>query len=272
MNLPFADVAPLAAARLALLASLAPAFGLILFRPAARRWIVVLVSAALAANLALLLAMAASYAERPPWALRTDDAMLVLAMPLAGPAFVARAGLILIVLLVPARRVQWPAAALALASLALAGHAAAAAPWRLAAAMLHLLAAGAWAGGIIALWLGLRRGEGDAGARAAAFAGPGLAIVLLLAVTGAVAAVALAPGPDAALGTAWGRLLAAKLLLVLAMLALAWRHRDQLVPMVLAGRAGAPRRLMASLRMEGGLWLAVAALVALAGLMDPAGG
>ncbi len=271
MNLPFADVAPLAAARLALLASLAPAFGLILFRPAARRWIVALALAALAANLALLLVMAASYAERPPWALRTDDVMLVLAMPLAGPAFAARAGLILM-LVMAGRRWQLPAAALALASLALAGHAAAAAPWRLAAAMLHLVAAGAWAGGIIALWLGLRHGDADAGARAAAFARPGLAIVMMLIVTGGAAAVALAPSPAAALGTAWGRLLAAKLLLVLAMLALAWRHRDRLVPMVLAGRAGAPRRLMASLQVEGGLWLAVAGLVALAGLMDPAGG
>jgi putative copper export protein len=271
MNLPFADLAPQAMARMALLASLGPGFGLILFRLAAQRWIMALTLAALAANVVLLLAMAISYAERPLWALQAADVVIVLAMPLAGPGFAARAGLIML-MLVARGPLQVLAAALALASLALAGHAAAAAPWRLAAAMLHLLAAGAWAGGIIGLWLGLRNDEVDAGARAAAFARPGLFVVLLLFATGIAAAADMMPAPAIALALPWGQLLTAKLLLVMAMLALAWRHRDRLVPAVLAGAPAARPRLMASLRLEAGLWLAVAALMALAGLLDPAGG
>lgn len=270
MNLPFADVAPLAAARLALLASLAPGFGLILFRPTARRWIACLALVALVANLALLLVMAGSYAERSPWALRAGDVLIVLAMPLAGPAFAVRAGL-LVIMLITRGRLQLLAAALALASLALGGHAAAAAPWRLLAAMLHLLTAGAWAGGIISLWLGLRDQAAGAGARAAAFAKPGLTIVLLLLATGGAAMADMAPAPALIMAWPWGRLLAAKLVLMLAMVVLAWRHRNWLVPAVLAGGQGARLRLMASLQMDAGLWLAIAAVVALAGLLDPAG-
>lgn len=265
----------LGAARLALFAAAGLAFGLSLFGADQRRLLAGLALAALVANLGWFAVLTAGMFEIPLASLSRDALVTALAMPAIGPAFMVRS--VLLFALMAAARWRGPArllAGAALASLAWTGHAGAA-PWpRLIADIAHLLAAGAWAGGILALWLGLRRSDPAMAARAAAFARPGAVIVATLGLTGVVAVVGLTDGVAWAqlLAAPWGRLIAAKLLLFAGTLALAWRHRSTLVPALLASGEGAAARLRASLALEGGLLLGIAALVAWAGQLDPAGG
>lgn len=265
----------LGVARLALFAATGLVFGLGLFGAQHRRLLAALAGAAFVANLGWFAVLTALMFEVPLAALSVDALATALAMPAIGPAFAARA--LLLLLLIVAARWRWPArvlAAAALASLAWTGHAGAAPLLRLLADIAHLLAAGAWIGAVLALWLGIRPSEADVAARAAAFARPGAVIVAVLAGTGAVAVFGLtaeATVPQLA-GAPWGRLIAAKLLLFAGTLALAWRHRTRLVPALQAAQPGAADRLRASLALEWALLIGVFAIVALAGQLDPAGG
>jgi putative copper resistance protein D len=184
--------------------------------------------------------------------------------------------------------------AVALGSLAWNGHGAMedgglGAPF-LAADIVHLLAAGAWVGALVCfstLLIELENGyrkNGPASVDILAthralseFSGVGTILVALLVLTGLVSGWRLVgPGRLSELFTSlYGRLLSAKLVLVMAMLALAAMNRFRLTPAM--GRepsqAIAPRLACASLRrsvvIETSLSIMVLALVSWLGTLDP---
>lgn len=177
--------------------------------------------------------------------------------------------------------------ALALGSLAWSGHAAASegwqGSWHLASDVVHLLAAGAWLGALVALLAILARANREAAALAEAgealtrFGGPGTAIVALLLVTGAYNLVMIVglDGLRDLPATTYGQLLLAKLVLFLAMLAMAVSNRWRLTPRLLQATApraseAAIRALRTSIRAETGAALAILVLVAWLGTLDPA--
>lgn len=178
--------------------------------------------------------------------------------------------------------------ALACASLAWMGHAAAAqgpgAPVHLASDMLHALAAGAWIGALAGFLALLRSplqtttaGAAAAHAALARFAGRGSAVVAILVLTGLANSWFLV-GPDGVSDlwtTAYGRLLLLKLGLFGAMLALAAANRLRLTPRLgadldrHASPAIALARLKHSLIWETGLGVTVLAVVAGLGTLPP---
>lgn len=143
------------------------------------------------------------------------------------------------------RTATLPAAA-AMALHAASGHAAAAGdPVLLASVLAHVLAAGAWIGGLPALWRGLAAGTEPRLLHR--FATLGLACVLTLAGTATVQALQLAGGPLGLIGTAYGHLLLLKLALFAGLIALALRHRFAGLP---------PDRLRRSILIETALGVA----------------
>lgn len=189
----------------------------------------------------------------------------------------------------PRRRLDWLAAraetlllaSLALALTALAGHAATAeGASAMAAAVVHLLAAGAWGGAFVFLADLLRRAATLDGADTRAYAvltvrrfsrlAP--AAIAALAVTGAVSAWAQVGSVAALLGTPQGRLLLAKLAVLAVLLGVAAAGRRTLP--ALSGEAepvGRPAMLRVSrlVRAEGVLALVVLFLVAAMTALPP---
>ncbi|MHC1478942.1 copper homeostasis membrane protein CopD [Frateuria aurantia] len=178
----------------------------------------------------------------------------------------------------------------ALVSLAWAGHAAMDEGWRgtlhLGADAAHLLAAGLWLG---ALWvLGCRAWRARVEApdqwvpslerAATGFAPLGTWIVLLLCASGLVNdLLILGPHLTAFVATAYGRLLALKLVLFAGMLLLAAGHRFGLLPrlrqQLLSGqRPTVLPPLRFSLSLEAAAAVLILALVAWLGTLDPGGG
>jgi copper transport protein len=165
----------------------------------------------------------------------------------------------------------------------LAGHAAAPSPLRplnLLAQWLHLLAVGAWAGGLVWLLAGLLgrdhpaqgTGKPNGGApvgrvqAVVRFSRLALPVVAVIAVTGALRALDLAGGWRGLLDTGFGRVLDLKLLVFAAVLALAARNRYRLVPALAnpAGSLGALRRSVAGeVALVGCVLLAAAVLTQL---------
>ncbi|MFL6957615.1 copper homeostasis membrane protein CopD [Nocardiopsis yanglingensis] len=177
-------------------------------------------------------------------------------------------------------------AAATLASLAWNGHAAAGDGFggtlRLAAGIVHLLAAGAWVGAIAAILqlalrpqgLRLRERTHELWQAAHRFALPGTIIVALLAMTGTYTYVDLGGSLQTLTNTAHGRWLLLKLALVGGMLGLAALHRWRLVPALAVSIRGGwqPRPLRSlrhSLACESVLALLVLACVAVLGTLDP---
>jgi len=147
---------------------------------------------------------------------------------------------------------------------ALAGHAAAPSslrPLNLLAQWLHLVAVGAWAGGLVWLLAGLLgrdhpaqqagvpHGQAleDRVGAVVGFSRLALPVVGVIAVTGALRALDLAGGWRGLLDTGFGRMLDLKLLVFAGVLALAARNRYRLVPALAdpAGPLGALRRSVA---------------------------
>lgn len=167
-------------------------------------------------------------------------------------------------------------AALLLASVALTGHAQAEeAPVRwlhVGADALHLLAAGAWLGGLMGL-AGLMRAGPDAALATVLgrFSRMGYGAVAVLVATGAVNGWLLVGSVQALASTAYGRLLAVKIALFLGMAALALANRTWVTP----GLARAPddARWLARLRRhvlaEQALGALVLAIVAVLGAIEP---
>jgi putative copper resistance protein D len=166
-----------------------------------------------------------------------------------------------------------------LVSIALAGHSripdGLLAVVHVLADAVHLLAAGAWIGGLFALILALRLRrmgrEGTAGSVLRGFGKMVYAAVIALAVTGLIKSVLLI-GTPAGLFTAYGVVLLVKLLLFLGMVALAVRSRYTITP-GLEDNPGDPAPLLAQLRrqvrVEFALGVLILAAVALLGHLQP---
>jgi putative copper resistance protein D len=147
---------------------------------------------------------------------------------------------------------------------------------------IHLLAAGAWLGGLAPLVASLRRLEDlpsedalESGARAVArFGTLATACVGLLLATGVINARYTLRTPMALLDTVYGHLLLLKLVLFLLMLATATVNRVRLTPALmqgndLASRSTAARRLRRNTCAEQALGLGILALVGAIGISSP---
>lgn len=290
---------PVVAARLALYLDLGLLFGLPLFVasvPMWRRfhigiWLGALAGAGLIASLAgFWLQMVAMLGD----ALWDDPAIVweLVRTTAFGWAFLIRLAalstLLLLALGLPMSLFKRPplilCAALALASLAWSGHAAAgegAVGWiHLTGDILHLLAAGAWVGALamllalVAPRAAVSQAQVDAAHVAlAGFSRAGTIIVALLVVTGlSNGAFLIAPAALPMLGTApYGQLLLAKLALFAAMLGCAALNRFRLTPRLAAAisPAQALGHLRLSIAVETLLAVLVLALVAWLGTLPP---
>jgi putative copper resistance protein D len=223
---------------------------------------------------------------------------LVLSVPSLGLSFGIRAAALLAVaalglIRLPAVPRLWAmlaASAIALATLAGVGHAnmdSGALGWlHLTGDILHLLAAALWIGaiaGLLAMAVKARRASGaeqlDHVWRAlAGFATVGTIAVSVIVVTGLInmSAIVGASGIPSLPATLYGRLLILKLVLFVAMLALAamnrFRHVPRLEEMMRGrGAASALLRLRRSLVAEAACGVAILILVAWLGALDPGG-
>jgi putative copper resistance protein D len=140
----------------------------------------------------------------------------------------------------------------------------------------HLLAAGLWLGGLVPLAWVLRQTRRSRGACEISlaplalrnFSHIGYAAVALVALTGAINTLLLVGSFGAMLGTPYGRLLAFKILLFLAMVVVAMINRFRLAP----GIVGHPSTLQAlgrTVALEQCLGLAVLAIVSILGTWPP---
>lgn len=161
-----------------------------------------------------------------------------------------------------ARRARLPAWLLALALVpvpSFAGHAfEAGRPWpNVVADILHLLAASAWVGALLALLLvipaaaraaGTQRGQVWSGAaiRASTLA---LGAGAILAATGVIRAGWELTSPSELVSTGYGRSLLVKTGLLLALIGIGWSNRAALTPL-LAGEGGLVARLRRNVRAE----------------------
>jgi putative copper resistance protein D len=161
---------------------------------------------------------------------------------LFGQVFVLRLAALLGLLLVPDGWITAALAGLALALPAVTGHAAQSSPAGFIAIgatldAVHLLAAGAWIGGLAVL-LAIRRRPAFAAALAL-FSDMAMIAVLVLVMTGLINAVSILLGDKGADAPLYVAVLGAKLGLVLAMLVLAAVNRFRLLP---RGATGAVAR------------------------------
>jgi copper resistance protein D len=141
----------------------------------------------------------------------------------------------------------------------------------------HLLAAGLWLGGLVPLAWVLRQARRQPGdfefsvTRDALrnFSHMGYAAVTLIALTGAINTSLLVGSPGAMLGTPYGRLLAFKILLFVAMVVVALVNRLRLSSRI-SHDSGALRALGRAIAIEQSLGLAVLAIVSVLGTWPPA--
>jgi copper resistance protein D len=141
----------------------------------------------------------------------------------------------------------------------------------------HLLAAGLWLGGLVPLaWVlrQARRRPGDfeiSVTRDALrnFSHMGYVAVALIALTGAINTLLLVGSLAAMFDTSYGRLLAFKILLFLAMVVVALTNRFRLAPRI-SGEVNALCALGRTVALEQGLALAVLAIVSILGTWPPA--
>ena len=183
----------------------------------------------------------------------------------------------------PRRGLTLAFATLALASLGWVGHAAGGGGWigigHEANQSAHLLAAGLWLGGLLPLgWLlgRGRRARDDgfamlAGQALPPFSQMGYAAVAAIAITGAVNTVLLVGSFDALLGTPYGQLLSLKILLYLAMVAIALRNRFRLMPRLAARQTGTENAFHRSVVVEQAIGLVILVVVSLLGTWTPPG-
>lgn len=295
--------------RLALYAALLPMFGLTLFglyglssedrgtTPAVPLGPALIGSAGIAFGLSAvgLLLSTAMMMGVAPRDVAAADIWASLTEMAAGSALLVRAAALAAVIAATLAWTRWPVAALiaagcasgvALATLAWAGHGAAdfgrLTMLHAAADIAHLLGAGAWLGGLLGLGMLLFRSRvrQDITYRALTrFAGFGTASVATLVLSGIINSWVLIGFDDLSRvwTTAYGRLLAIKLVLFAGMLVLAAVNRFRLAPALGAAlrSCGAPvvvRRLRVSLASESGLAIGILALVAWLGTLAPPAG
>ncbi len=270
---------PLATARGVSVAGLLSTFGALLARvafmppaPAMPRlarawrrlvWLSLLVAAL--GSAAWCWQVAGTLADEPGFAATATTVPVLLAHTLFGHVLLLRLALLAAVAASFARAPAWLAAALAgLAVLTQAahGHAFSMQPGLsplLLSDALHLLAAGAWLGGLLPLLVIVRAGPSDLAARACRdFSWLGGTCVLLLAGTALFQGWTLIGSLPALVGTAYGLIASLKLLLFLALLALAASNRFRHTP-ALSDRASdtATRRMVQSIAAETAIGLLV---------------
>jgi copper resistance protein D len=146
--------------------------------------------------------------------------------------------------------------------------------------MVHLLAVGLWLGGLFPLaWL-LGRARSPSGTAwislardvVPRFSQMGYAAVALLAATGALNTLLLVGSTQALVGTRYGRLLGLKILLFLAMVAVALFNRFRLLPRLCRDQrpSATIAALARSVLCEQGLGFAILAVVSVLGTWPPA--
>jgi putative copper resistance protein D len=252
--------------------------------PTVRRFVAAASVVALATALLWLALEAASMAE--DWGAATDPSMLlvVLTDTAFGHAWLARLALAaaLVVAIALPQRVGWASiavlAGLLLASLALVGHATMRTGLegllQRANHAVHLLAAGAWLGGLIPFAMcvaayprdSLRRDVVTAIVR---FSFWGQFVVAALVLTGAANVMLISGHPPFPPTTPYRALLDAKLVLVAAMIALALANRFVVAPRLTPGSKALAILRTTSL-IEAALGTIVVALVSVFALLDPA--
>ena len=151
----------------------------------------------------------------------------------------------------------------------------------IAADGLHLLAAGAWLGGLVSLFSLVARAvrtsspdsDDEASNAAIRFSGMGYLAVATLIVSGLINSWFLIGSPSN-LGTPYGQLLIVKLILFGGMLGLAGVNRFLIVPKLIKANVGHHSEGLASLRRhivgEQALGLAIILIVSVLGTMQPA--
>jgi putative copper resistance protein D len=281
-------LALLAAARFAHDAAVALLFGLVAFptgavQPAESRLAVWIKGAAVLAPLTAvieLLLMAANMGGS--LGAMVDPAVLSAAATDTwfGKVWLARVALALVVAVIALRSRGRPGrglvvlAALLLASIALTGHSAlpggALGGLHRAADAVHLLAAGWWLGGLLALAI-LAPALRDAAVLLGCFSRIGYAAVAAILASGAIKSWLLLGSLPPLARTAYGRLLLVKVALFLAMGLIALANRVWITPAL--AREGDSRLWLGRLRrhanVELGLGLAVLAVVGLLGALSP---
>jgi copper resistance protein D len=142
---------------------------------------------------------------------------------------------------------------------------------------MHLLAAGLWLGGLVPLaWIirQTRRRPGNFAISLARdalrnFSHMGYVAVALIALTGSINTSLLVGSLDGMFDTPYGRLLAFKILIFLAMVVVALINRLRLAPRI-SHDSGAIRALGRTVALEQSLGLAVLAIVSVLGTWPPA--
>jgi putative copper resistance protein D len=254
---------------------------------------------ALASGIAVVSTQTALFEGRAAAALEPRAVGHVLVQTQAGHVWLVRAGFLallavfLSIRMSVERRADWRAArgegvflgVAALAPLAAAGHAAAVEPDTLRAIALdglHVLGAGIWVGGLLPLALLLRAAATEEGADARPYAAlaarrfsrAAVGIVLVLAATGTWLAITHVGNVAGLVGTSYGRLLLAKLALLVLALGIAALNRSVLLPRLggdgpTVGRP-AMRRLAGFVAVEAVLALAILVIVAAMNVTPPA--
>jgi copper transport protein len=153
---------------------------------------------------------------------------------------------------------------LLLVSFVLDGHTAIVGPWPLvaAAALAHTAAAAVWVGGVVllAVLLLVRARAGvptGAGELAVRFSVPATAAVVLAGVAGTCLAVQILDGPGELVGTPWGRVLLAKLALVVVVALMGYANNRYALPALDAWRPGTARMLRRTVAAEAAVMVAV---------------
>ena len=149
-------------------------------------------------------------------------------------------------------------------ALAVTGHAASAAPHWLTrpAVFLHAVAAAYWVGALLPLLGMIRSSDPMAAPVLERFSRGAMVAVAVLIAAGAALATIQLGSIHALYDSAYGQILSAKLLAVLALFGLAALNRLRLTPALTSGRHNGSRDLARSVRAEIGLMLVILALVA----------
>jgi putative copper resistance protein D len=258
----------------------------------------VLVVVAVAAGLLALAYQTAVVSGRTAAALEPASIVSVLLETQAGRIWLARLGLFVLVaafvLLAPRAlsRLDWLAvrgevvllAALALALIAAAGHAAAVTPdarGAVALDALHILATGIWAGGLLPLGALLFAASRESGAdarpyavlTARRFSRVAFSCLVALVLSGVVNAAVHIGGVPALVGTTYGRLLLLKLALLLPVVLMGWLNRRVLLPRLSGDAATVGRPAMRALGrfvgVEAALVLVLLGVVAVMSVTPP---
>jgi putative copper resistance protein D len=248
-------------------------------QPRLRGWMLWAVVVALLGSVPWLIFTAANMADDMGSGFDWDTLEPVLFDTAFGSAWLARDALALVLaglLMLPrgGRMLPMLLAAALLASLAAVGHTqqteGGAHIVHVGADALHLLAAGAWLGGLVALAYTLFHSGGEEEQILMRFSGMGYIAVAVLIVSGLINGLFLVGTLDALIGTTYGQLLLVKLGLFGGMLALALSNRFWLVPALKAGEPRTLARLRRHVIGEEALGLLVILVVSVLGTIEPA--